>query len=196
MKFSKVSRITAVFLAALLCVGSGVELRAASDPSYQANVYLTPGGAALQIKAAAGPGILSDNGSVVFNQRFRTSIANVNTGVTLLPAIAGYKYRLIDGYMVPVGGAVITCTAVVILGTQAAGSATLLSAAVAALTQSARVGPGYTNVANVSGLASIIADGASFVQNDVNTAITIGKTGGTCATATNVDTVLTYAIEP
>jgi hypothetical protein len=158
----------------------------AQDATYNTDVYLERG---------TGRVVSQAGGGAAYNQRFRISIANVNTGVTLLPARPGIKYRLIDGYMVPVGGAVATCTAVVVLSTQSAGSATLLSAAAAALTQSAKVGPGLTNVANVSGLASILADGASFVTNDVNTAVTIGKTGGSCATATSVDLVLTYAIE-
>jgi hypothetical protein len=127
-------------------------------------------------------------GSFVYNQRFRTSIANVNTGVTLLPAVAGYKYRMIDASMIAVGGAVATCTAVVINGTQATSSVALLSVAVAALTQSTVVKP---NTAN----ATVLADGASYVKNDVATAVTLGKTGGSCATATSVDVILSYAIE-
>lgn len=130
----------------------------------------------------------SSNGSFVLNQRFRTGIAGVNTGATLLPAVAGYKYRLIDASVIAVGGAVATCTAVTINGTQATSSVALLSIAVAALTQSAVVKP---NTAN----ATVLADGASFVKNDATTAITIGKTGGTCATATSVDVILSYAIE-
>jgi hypothetical protein len=192
MTFEKFRRSVAAALAVAIALAMFIlpqpPARAASDSTYGANVYMAQGGNALQIKAAAGPGILSDNGSVVFNQRFRTSIANVNTGVTLLPAIAGFKYRLIGATMIAVGGAVATCTAVTISGTQSAGAAVLLSVAVAALTQST---PVYPNTAN----ATVLADGASFVQNDTNTAITLGKTGGSCATATNVDVLLTYAIE-
>lgn len=128
------------------------------------------------------------NGSFAYNQRIRTAIAAVNSGATLLPAVAGYKYRLIDASVIAVGGAVATCTAVTINGTQATSSAALLSIAVAALTQSTVVKP---NTAN----ATVLADGASFVKNDATTAITIGKTGGSCATATHVDVILTYAIE-
>lgn len=158
----------------------------AQDSTYQIDVFQ---------ERNTGRIVSQAGGGAVYNQRFRVTIGNVNAGATLLPARPGLKYRLVDGYMVSIGGATATCTAVVVLGTQATASATLLSAAVAALTQSAKVGPGYTNVANVSGLASILADGASFVANDVNTAVTIGKTGGTCATATHVDVVLSYAID-
>lgn len=121
--------------------------------------------------------------------RTRVTTAQVNAGLTLLAAIAGLKYRLIDVTLIAVGGAAATATAVVILATQAAGSATLVSAAVAALTQSAVVKPNSANV-------TVLADGASFIQNDVNTGVTIGKTGGTLATATAIDVILTYAIEP
>jgi hypothetical protein len=180
MKFLR--RAVAIALLAALAIPAVF----AQDATYQTNVYLERG---------TGRVVSQGGGGALYNQRFRVTIGNVNAGQTLLPAQPGIKYRLVDGYMVPVGGAVVTCTAVVILGTQATASATLLSGAAAALTQSAKVAPGLTNVANVSGLASILADGASFVPNDVNTAITIGKTGGTCATATNVDVVLTYALD-
>jgi hypothetical protein len=43
--------------------------------------------------------------------------------------------------------------------------------------------------------AAVLADGASYVQNDVNTAITIGKTGSSVTTATSIDVILTYVLE-
>jgi len=63
----------------------------------------------------------------------------------------------------------------------------LISAAVAALTQSAVVKP---NTANVT----VLADGASFVQNDISTAIAIDKTGSAMTTLTHVDVILTYEL--
>jgi hypothetical protein len=42
---------------------------------------------------------------------------------------------------------------------------------------------------------TVLAAGASFVANDAGSAITIGKTGGTLATATHVDVILNYVIE-
>lgn len=183
------SRIFAVAIALVMAFATPVAIMGA-DSSYP-NVYLRQFGTgqpALVIQSAAGPGIVSDNGSVVFNQRFRTTIANVNTGVTLLAAIPGYKYRVVDMTMISVGGATATCTTVDVLATQSAGGVKLLAVAVAALTQSAVVRAGDSN-------ATVLADGASFVQNDVNTAVTIGKTGSSCATATHIDLILTYAIE-
>jgi hypothetical protein len=151
----------------------------AQDATYLTNVYLERG---------TGRVVSQAGGGAVYNQRFRVSIANVNTGVTLLPAQAGIKYRLVDTTIIAVGGAVATCTAVTLSGTQAASGAVLQSVAVAALTQSTLVKP---NTAN----STVLADGASFVTNDVNTAITIAKTGASCATATNVDVILSYALE-
>lgn len=166
-------------LAVIAALAAPVVVTHAQDATYQHDVYL---------ERDTGRLVSQAGGGAAYNQRFRVSIANVNAGLTLLPARARLKYRLIDTTVIAVGGAVATCTAVVISGTQAAGGATLESIAVAALTQSTVVKP---NTAN----ATVLADGASFVTNDINTAVTIGKTGGSCATATNVDVILTYAIE-
>lgn len=122
------------------------------------------------------------------NLRTRVTTAQVNAGYTLLPALAGYKYRIYDVTMIAIGGNAATATAVTINATQSAGAAVLISAAIAALTQSAVVKPNSANV-------TVLADGASFIANDVNTAITIGKTGGALATATNIDVLLSYTIE-
>jgi hypothetical protein len=133
-------------------------------------------------QAAGGAGT-----GTTYTKRTRNTIAEVNAGATLLPAIPGWKYRMLDMTMTAIGGAVAATTTVDILGTQATVSVKLLSVAIAALTQSALVRAGATN-------ATILANGASFMENDVNTPITIGKTGATATTATHVDTVLTYEL--
>lgn len=120
--------------------------------------------------------------------RTRFTIAQVNAGATVLAAIPGYKYRLIDLTLIAIGGNAATATAVTISGTQAASVVALVSAAIAALTRSAFVKP---NTANVT----ILADGASFATCDENTAITIEKTGSALATATHVDVIATFVIE-
>lgn len=119
--------------------------------------------------------------------RRRNTIAEINAGLTLLPAIAGFKYQLIDATLIAIGGAVTTATAVVINGVQASSTVALISAAVAALTQNTVVKP---NTASVS----VLADGLSFVENDANTAITMAKTGSNITVATHVDTILTYVL--
>lgn len=127
-------------------------------------------------------------GGAVFELRRRVTIAEINAGLVLLTARANRKLRLIDAKLIAIGGAVGGATTVDILGTQAAGSVKLLAVAIAALTQSAVVRAGAAN-------ATVLADGASFVANDVNTAISIGKTGGDATTATHVDVSLSYAHE-
>jgi hypothetical protein len=129
----------------------------------------------------------ADNPAVM-QLRTRVTIAQVNAGLTLLPAVPGFAPRMIDVSLIAVGGAVTGATDVRILGTRAAGSVALLVAAVAALTQSALLRAGAAN-------AVILADGASFTPLDANTPITIGKTGGAAATATHVDVILAYVIE-
>ena len=137
-----------------------------------------------------GTGQMADPiaGSGLKQLRFRATIAQVNAGVTLLAAKKGFKYRVVDAALIAVGGAVTAATDVRVLGTRAGSSVALLVAAVAALTQSALLRAGAAN-------AVILADGASFTALDDNTAVTLGKTGGTAATATHVDVILTYAVD-
>lgn len=125
----------------------------------------------------------------VFTQRTRVTAAQVNAGFTLLPAVAGLKYRLNDVSLVAIGGNASGATTVDILGTQSTSSVKLLAGAVAGLTQSSVLRAGAAN-------GAVLADGASFVPNDVNTAITIGKTGSNLATSTHVDVLLTYELLP
>jgi hypothetical protein len=126
-------------------------------------------------------------GSPVQCKRFRVTAAEVNAGHTLLAALPGLKYRLVDCTLIAIGGNAATATSVDILATQSS-SVKLIAAAVAALTRSTVVKP---NTASVT----VLADGASHVANDANTAVTIGKTGSNLATATHIDVVLSYTIE-
>ena len=126
--------------------------------------------------------------SVLLNHRHRVSIAEINAGHELLPAITGKSYRMIECLAIAYGDAVGTTTTVDLLGTQEAGSVKLVAYAQAGLTQSSVLVSGGTS-------AAVTADGASYVPCDVSTAITVGKTGGDADTATGVDFILTYVIE-
>lgn len=129
---------------------------------------------------------LSDK--VVRSVRRRCTIDEINAGVTILAANTGYKYRIVGVTAIAYGGAVGGTTTVDILGTQAAGSVQLVTFAQANLTQSTLLFDGGSG-------SVILADGASYVANDVSTAITVGKTGGSLTTATGVDIKIEYAIE-
>lgn len=121
--------------------------------------------------------------------RRRFTIAEVNAGADILPALDfSFKYRMIDAMMVSIGGAAGGTTTVDITATLSAVSRKLLAVAIAALTQSAIVRAGAAN-------ATVLADGASFTANDVNTAVRIGVTGAALTTSTHIDVVLCYVIE-
>lgn len=115
------------------------------------------------------------------------STAQVNAGATILPALAGIKYQIVDMTMIAIGGNAATATAVVINATQAASGVSLLSVAIAALTRSAVVRAGAAN-------ATVLTDGASFNPCDVNTAITIAQTGSALATATGIMVIIRYLL--
>lgn len=146
-------------------VGYAVEAAVSGDANV--TVYVVPG---------------SEAGVQQTRQRF--TIAQVNAGATILPARAGIQYQMVDCALISIGGAAATATTVDILATQTTG-VKLVAAAVAGLTQNTLLRAGATN-------ATILADGASFVANDANTAVTIGKTGSNVATATHIDVLLTY----
>ena len=118
----------------------------------------------------------------------RVAVGDVNAGKTLLPAIDGFKYRLVDAKAISVGGAAAAVTTVDILGTQSSASVKLIALTQANLLQSAVLRAGGTG-------AAVLADGASFMPCDENTAITIGKTGNDVTTATHIDVHLQYVIE-
>lgn len=125
---------------------------------------------------------------LVQHSRTRVTTAQVNAGFTLLPAVAGRAYRITDIAMIAIGGNAATATGVLVRGTQAAAVVKLLDAKVGGLTQSRllRAGEATNGV--------ILADGASFVPNDANTAITVIKDGSDLATATNVDVLVSYVL--
>lgn len=127
-------------------------------------------------------------GGAVLKKRFRVTTAEVNAGHTLLPALPGLKYSLVDVTLTAIGGNAATATSVDINATQGESAAKLIAAAVAALTEDTVVKPDTSNV-------TVLSAGASFIANDANTAITIGKTGSNLATATHIDVILSYAIE-
>lgn len=123
-----------------------------------------------------------------FNIRKRFTIAEVNAGATILPAIAGLRYRMVDAAIIAVGGNAAAHTSIDILGTVST-ARKLVAFLVAGTTQSTMLRAG----AATNGV--LLADGASFTQNDANTAITVGKTGSDVTTATHVDISFTYVVE-
>ena len=117
--------------------------------------------------------------------RQRVTLAQLNAGFTLLPALAGVAYRMVDCQVISVGGAAAALTTADIKGVQATSTVKLAAVAQAQLTQSAVNRPGVTGT-------TVLADGASFAVCDTNTAITCGVTGSAATTATAFDVQFDY----
>ena len=133
-------------------------------------------------------GVTSYSNPVVLNHRHRVTVAEINAGHEILPAITGKSYRIIGVKAIAYGGAVGTTTTVDVLGTQSAAGVKLAAYAQASLTRSTVLEMGAAG-------AAVLADGASFVACDAATAVTVGKTGGDADTATGVDFIIDYVIE-
>lgn len=172
------NRRLALLIAALLTLVQ-VQAFAAGDVSVQAPQFFKQNGQLLVDQA---------DGSAVFNARFHIAVATVNAGTTLLPAQAGYKYRMVSCKAIAVGGAAGAVTTVDILSTQATSSVKLVAFAQANLTQSTVLLDGGTG-------AAVLADGASYQPNDAGKAVTIGITGSSITTATFIDVILSYTLE-
>src|SRR4029077_15001057 len=158
-----------------------------ADADFQSGVHWRAGGNTLVIETTGGI-VFGEGGNVARLLRVRSTVAAVNAGVTLLAAVPGKAYRLHDASLVAIGGAVTTATSVDIKATQATAAVSLVVGAQANLTQSTLIRAGATG-------GAILANGASFMANDVNTAITLITVGGGITVATHIDVALLYTLE-
>lgn len=163
-------------------------LRASTDPT----VGLVMGSVAIAALTADLIGYVRLNGislgGRVINVRKHLSVAAVNAGATLIPAMPGMKLRLIAISAIAVGGAAGAVTTVDVKATQATVAVKLVAFAQASLTQSTELKSGGAG-------AAILADGASYAPNDAGTAVTVGITGSAITTATFIDFIGTFALE-
>ncbi len=136
---------------------------------------------ALGAKVYVNPGV-----EEVLRQRF--TLAEVNAGLTFLPAVPKYGYRVVDAECTAVGGAAAAGTTVDLLGVSGGSARKIVAWAQANLTQSTKLRAGATG-------AAVLADGASLTRNDINTGLSIGKTGSSFTTATHFDVVVRYVLE-
>lgn len=123
----------------------------------------------------------------ILNVRKRFTIAEVNAGATLVPAVTGKSIRMVACKAISVGGAAGAVTTVDVLGTLSTGRK-LVAYAQANLTQSTVLVDGGTG-------GAVLADGASYTANDAGTAITVNKTGSNVTTATHIDVIFDYVLE-
>ena len=122
---------------------------------------------------------------VVMNHRHAVTTAEVNGGHTLVAVPAGYKFRLVDCKVVATGGAITGLTTLDLL----CGSSKLVTFAQTNLTQSVVLDTSSTG-------ATVLADGVGFDAQADGADITVGKTGGSMATATGVTILIDYVLEP
>ena len=155
--------------------------------SYSTQNYDEQGGAVSVIggELRISGGYIS--GGAILNKRQRFTIAEINAGATLLPAIPGKSYRMIGCKAISVGNAAGAVTTVDVTGTVST-SRKLVAFAQASLTQSTVLTDGGSG-------AAVLADGASYTANDAGTAILVGKTGSNVTTATHIDVVFDYVVE-
>jgi hypothetical protein len=149
----------------------------------QDNVRINSGNATLQSLVVTGSVVAA---GVAMNVRQRFTIAEVNAGATLVPAVTGKSIRMVGAKVIAIGGAAGAVTTVDIIGTQTT-AAKLVAFAQANLTRSTVLTDGGTG-------AAVLADGASYTANDVSTAVTVGKTGSSVTTATHIDVIFDYVL--
>jgi Mrp family chromosome partitioning ATPase len=135
--------------------------------------------------------VLVENG-VAKSFRTRYTLAQLNAGQTLLPALPGVIWRMLSAAFIAVGGNATAATSVNIAATQAAAAAQLWIVTIAALTRSTQV---FTGVTPAAGAQTLLADGASFAPCDVNTAVTLANVGSAMTTLTNIDVFLDYVAD-
>jgi hypothetical protein len=123
-------------------------------------------------------------GIMAVTRTFTAAEVNAATPPELLPAIPGYAYRMYGAKAIAIGGAAAGATTVDINGTLST-SRKLVAMAVATLTQNSVV---------VDATANVLTAGASYSQNDANTAITVGKTGSDLSGATSVLVQFLYTL--
>lgn len=158
--------------------------------NYIPKVYRDNGGDRMVV--AAGGRLVDVSHPIVRTVRARATAAQVNAagGYTLLSAIAGYTYRIVDMTMIAIGGNAATATSVDVVTTQSGLAARPFVVAVAALTEDTAVKPNSANV-------TVLAAGAAYLANDANTGVSLAKQSGgsNLATATHIDVILSYTIE-
>ena len=154
---------------------------------------LYPQGIGVPVKARHVNGVLVLPG-IPRHLRVRATVAQVNAGLIILPALPGFGYRIVDAALIAIGGAATGATSVDLLGTKAGSASRPVVVAAAALTQSTMV---RTGAVPAAGSVTLLADGASFTKHDPNTALSITKQSGgsDLATSTHVDLLLTYVVE-
>lgn len=140
--------------------------------------------------------ILPADGAALLNKRQRVTLVQANAGVTVLPAVVGFKYRIVSYRFIAIGGNAGGGTSLDVIATQGASTVRPFVAPIALLTRSRIVDEDSVVEASPDNVVTILADGASHNEFDANTAVTVGKQSGgsDLTTATNFDVILDYVL--
>ena len=130
------------------------------------------------------PSLIASQGLQTIRQRF--TIAQVNAGVELLPAVPGRRYSMVSASLMAFGGAATSVTTVDIVGVQTT-PVLLVAGGVAALLEDIMIKDAHTG-------GVILAAGLSYVPNDADTAITLDITGSDITVATHIDVHFQYTL--
>lgn len=142
-------------------------------------MYITNG------SAVPGSPVGTTIAGAIFSASANITLAQVNAGYTLVPAVTGQTYKLQHAVIQAKGGDTAGCTAVQIddtAGTPIVG----VSAAIAALTQDTVV-----NEATASGVTVTTLAPTAFTASQ---GIQVIKTGSACTTATSFNVIVFYTI--
>lgn len=121
--------------------------------------------------------------NAIYNYGGNITVAQVNAGQNLVPAVTGHTLKIVHFYLAARGGAAATCTDVR-LGDSNNANAIVIDP-VANLTQ---------NAGNTEGTSSIAQSGFGATAFAAGLGINIFKTGSACATVTSFDVQVAYTV--
>ena len=126
---------------------------------------------------------------LVHCHRQNFTVAQATAVATILPAIPGLAYRMVDCRIIARGGDAATSTSIDITATRSAAAVILVSFATTTLDDDEIHYDGESSV------GTILADGASYTALDVNTAITLTEVGDATTGATSFDVIISYCLQ-
>jgi hypothetical protein len=145
-------------------------------------------GAAFITEGSPSPGAAL--GTVVAGVNYSVSanltLAQVNAGTVILPAITGQTYKVNHAVIQAIGGAAAACTLVEIADT-AGTPIVAMSAAVAALTQN-------TRVSEATAAATVTTTAFAPTALTASQGIQVLSTGSACTTATSFNVIVFFTI--
>jgi hypothetical protein len=115
------------------------------------------------------------------------SLAELNAGVTVLPAVAGLRYRIVNFGVMCIGGANAT-EAFQVKGT--------VSSVVTVLMSQTAIAQGNLQRFTAAGTQLPATDGVAYAPLDVNTPVIVDSASGGATGPTSYQLLIDYVLEP